>query len=165
MPLVRRTLAVAALAAVAACSDSTGPIMTRAAVTVPAPSLTATSVTGGAVTWIRFSVPVHIENTGFVTLMYSPCFERVDVRTGDTWAAAWTPDCAATEWIPLEIPPGESRDVDVQVQAAVSGPGGPQWLAAPGASEYRFVALLGLPAVKGRIPEFVSNSFTLVGGN
>lgn len=165
MSLGRRSITFVALAAgLAACSDSTGPIMPRATVTVPAPSLAATTVTGGAVTWIRFTVPVHIENTGMSTLQYSPCGGRVDVRSGDTWTAAWTPNCSATEWIPLEIAPGESRDVDVMVDAAISGPGGPPWLAPTAAVEYRFVALLASSTTNGRIPEFASNSFTLVIG-
>jgi hypothetical protein len=166
MLLARRTLSVVILAAgIAACSDSTGPLTPHAAVTVQAPSLAATTVPAGAVTWIHFTIPVRIDNTGMTTLQYSPCMQRVDVRTGDTWTAAWTPNCAATEWIPLEIPPGESREFSAVVDAALSGPGGPPWLASPNASEFRYVALLASETTNGRVPEVPSNSFTLVVGN
>lgn len=166
MLIARRMLSLVALVAgIAACSDGPWPRAPHAAVTVQSTSLTATTAAAGAVTWLHFSIPVRIDNTGTTTLSYSPCLQRVDVRTGDTWTAAWTPDCAATEWIPLEIPAGESREFSVVVDAAVSGPGGPPWLASPGASEFRYVALLGSQTTNGRIPEVASNSFTLVVGN
>lgn len=166
MVLARRMLPLAALVAgIAGCSDATGPRAPHATVTVQAPSLAATTVPAGAITWIHFTVPVRIDNTGTTTLAYSPCMVRVDARAGETWTAAWTPNCAAVDWVPLEILPGESRDISVVVDAALAGPGGPPWLASPSASEFRLVALLGSETTNGRIPEMASNSFTLVVAN
>ena len=165
MLLARRTLFCASLIALAACSESTGPLASSATVTVTSSSLAATRTTAGGITWIQFSVPVRIENTGTTTLKYEHCSEQVEARTGTSWSVAWTPICSVTlDRLALIIPPGESREFTEAVQAAVSGPGGPPWLASAGAPEFRFVAVLS-PNTTGRLPVVASNSFTLAIGN
>lgn len=166
MLLARRTLYLVSLIALAACSDASGPRAPSATVTVVGSPLVATTGVTGASTWIQFTVPLRIENTGTVTVAYKYCISRVDAHTASTWTAAWTTVCQpGTGFGPLEVPPGESRDVTETVSGIISGPGAPTWYAAPGASEYRFVPVLLSPDGKSLTPEVVSNSFTVTIGN
>ena len=167
MLLVRRTLTLVALVAgLAACSDSTGPRAPNATVTVQPTTLAATTVPGGATTWVQFTVPVRIENTGSTTLTLPFCADRVEARSEGTWITAWSPICMLTrDGVPLEIPPGESREFGETVQIPVSGPGTVPGLTAPGAIEFRFVESLANAGTTGRIPEVASNTFTLTIAN
>jgi hypothetical protein len=167
MLLARRTLSLVALvAALAACSDGTGPDAPRATVTVQPTPLAATTVSGGATTWVLFTVPVRIENTGSTTIEYGYCGDRLEARTGGTWTSAWAPICMATvDWVPVEIPPGESREFSETIQVRVTGPGSTPWLAAPGATEFRFVESLATSGTTGHARDVASNSFTITIAN
>ena len=166
MPLNLRTLSIGALAcALAACSDSTAPTAPQATVTVPAQSIAATTVTSGNLTMLQFTIPVEIENKGTVPLTFAYCASQVEARDADAWASAWMPSCAALDVFPLEIAPGERRDLTVAVGAVVAGPGGPAWHAGPTATEFRFVAGLMAPGMSGTIPMLPSNTFMLTTGN
>jgi len=160
----RHLLSLGLLAAtLAACSGTTAPAEPRANVAVQAPSVVATTVTVAGVTWLEFTVPVLIANTGSVALTYSSCASWVEARAGDAWKAAYTPLCMLSADGDVVIPPGESLAFNVSVQASLSGPGGPPWLADPSATDFRFSAGLTAPGTSGRIPIVRSNVFTLVG--
>jgi hypothetical protein len=164
MPLSRRTRHLVVLAfGVAACSDATTPGLPRATVTVPAQSLAVTTVPAGSVTWIEFTVPLRIDNTGSGPLTFEFCASRVEARAGDAWAAAWTPVCVADGAAPVVVPAGERREFTVSVRAAVQGPGGPAWVPGTTAGSYRFAAGLVAAGASGTIPVVPSNTFTLAG--
>jgi len=116
-------------------------------------------------TWIEFAVPVRIENTGAVPLEFTACASRLEAQTGSSWNAVWAPICSANASTLPAIPPGERRDVTMNVSAALDGPGSPEWRSDNVAGTYRFVAGLILSGVGGRIPTVASNTFTLAPGN
>jgi hypothetical protein len=164
MPLSRRTPYLVALASgLAGCSDSIAPRAPSASVTVQAQSLAVTTAPAGSVTWIEFTVPLRIDNTGSAPLTFELCASRVEARAADAWAAAWTPICLADRAAPLVIPAGERRELTVSVRAAAQGAGGPPWVPVTTAGSYRFAAGLVPAGANGNIPVVPSNTFTLAG--
>lgn len=163
MILNRRTLSLVALACgLAACSESTAPDDPDATVTVQAPSVAVTTVAAGEVTWIDFTIPLRIENTGSTSLTFVYCASRIEARAADGWSKAWSPVCLVESTLPVQIPPGAHLETSMTVRAAIGGPGGPTW--SPGTTDgsYRFVAGLLPDGAGGIVPTVSSNSFTLV---
>jgi hypothetical protein len=162
MLVLRRTSYIAALVILGiACSSPTGPGDPRATVVVQRDMLATTSVVAGTVTWLRFEVPIAIENSDRVALTFVGCATTIEARTGAEWTTAWTPTCSTGTDSPLVIPPGEVRELTVSVIAATAGPGGPEWRAAGTDGTYRLVAGLIPANTGGRIPKVPSNAFTL----
>ena len=163
MILYRRTLSVIAVAcALAACSDSTAPDEPGATVTVPAQSVAVTTVAVGDVTWIDFTVPLRISNTGSTSLTFVYCATRIEAQGNDGWSKAWSPACLVESTQPVRILPGAHLETSMTVRAAVAGPGGPPWSVGTTDGSYRVVAGLLPDGAGGKIPTVVSNSFTLV---
>jgi hypothetical protein len=158
---VSRTLVLLVACGVAACSHVTEPARPNAIVTVEAPTLTASVISGSRVTWLDFSVPLVIRNTGSVAITFEFCASRVEARSGDTWRTVWTPICALAASSINDIPPGESRTFNARVVGAVEGVGSPKWTSGGIGGAHRFVAGLILPGVGGLIPTVASNEFTL----
>ena len=166
MRLSRRTLVPAALAlSAAACSSATAPAEPRAIVTVLRQTLGVTVVPAGSVTWIEFTVPIRIDNTGPASLRFIGCASGLEVRVGDQWSDVWSPDCLAASASPVEIPAGESRDFAVSVGASIQGPGSPSWRATGIDGTYRFAAGVVRTGSGGVIPTVASNAFTLESGD
>jgi hypothetical protein len=161
MTLIRRTFSLLVACSLVACSNATEPKRPNAVVTVQTPALAATVTSGASVTWLQFTVPLTIRNAGSEAFTFYMCASRVEVRSGDTWSAAWAPICTAGSSSPNDILPGESRTFSVLVMAAMEGPGGPDWTASGIDGSYRFVAGLIVPGVGGLIPTVASNEFTL----
>src|SRR5262245_14974588 len=161
MAVVSRTLVLVVACGLAACSHVTEPSRPNATVTVEATTLTASVIAGSNVTWLDFSVPLTIRNTGSVPITFAFCASRVEARSGDTWRTVWTPTCALASASINDIPPGESRTFNARVVGAVEGLGGPKWSSGDIEGAHRFVAGLILPGVGGLIPTVASNEFTL----
>src|SRR4029453_11023501 len=87
MRLSRRTLFPAALPlSPAACPSAPAPAEPRAIVTVLRQTLGVTVVPAGSVTWIEFTVPIRIDNTGPASLRFIGCASGLEVRVGDQWS-------------------------------------------------------------------------------
>lgn len=165
MTLHRRTLSLVALACgLAACSESTAPDNLDATVTVQAQSVAVTTVAAGEVTWIDFTIPLRIENTGSTSLTFVYCASRIEARAADVWSKAWSPVCLVESTRPVRIPPGAYLETSMTVRAAVAGPGDPSWNVGTTDGSYRLVVGLLPDGTGGIIPTVPSNSFTLVSG-
>jgi len=149
------------LFALGACTNAVAPSAPAAVtVTVRAESVDPVVTTAGSVTWVKFALPLRFENTGATSVRVEPCASYIESRSGTTWRSAWSPVCAAGGASHRDIPPGETRDVEIQVAAALSGPGAPRWDAASMDVPLRYQAgYVGL-GVSGRIPTVASNEFT-----
>ena len=164
MSLGRRTPYLGVLVSgLAACSDATSPASLRATVTVPSQSLVVTTNPAGSVSWIQFTIPVRVDNTGSSALTFVVCASRVETSVSGAWAVAWTPICLADQATPVVVPAGERREFTVSVGAAVQGPGRPEWVPGTIAGTYRFAAGLVPAGASGAVPMVASNTFTLVG--
>ena len=158
----RRLLSSIVLASVlAGCARPTAPVERSAIVTVQAETIGAAVVAGGSGTWIQFTVPLRIENTGSTPLAFALCASRIEARTGDLWSAAWTPICALHSSDSADVPSGEHRDFSVVVSASVDASGGPQWHGTGITGAYRFVAGVTFAGTTGIVPTVTSNQFTL----
>ena len=158
----RRLLSWIVLAPVlAGCARPTAPIERSAIVTVQSERIGAAGVSGGDGTWIQFTVPLRIENTGSTPLAFALCASRIEARTGDLWNAAWTPICVLQSSDSVAVPSGEHRDFSVVVSASVDGSGGPQWHGSGVTGAYRFVAGVMFAGTTGVVPTVTSNEFTL----
>jgi hypothetical protein len=148
------------LSAAAGCTESTGPAF-RASLTVPRDSVTATITPAGTVQWLKFAVPITIQNAGRATVTFQYCNIGIDNRVaGDQWRAAWSPTCTVQAVSPDEIRPGETRELTVEVAAAVEGPGGPRWGSDEIDGTYRVHARVD--AADGTSPAtLTSNSFVV----
>ena len=165
MRLGRRTLVPAALAlSTAVCSRATAPPEPGAIVTVARQTLAVTVVPAGSVTWIEFTVPVRIDNTGPAPLHFVMCASGLEVRARDQWNDVWSPVCLAASASPVEIPAGESREFPVSVWASIQGSGSPSWRGTGTDGTYRFVAGVLRAGASGVIPTVASNAFTLASG-
>jgi hypothetical protein len=166
MPLRgRTTFAMVVTWAATACASATEPSAPRATVTVQRDTIVASRVVGGSVTWIRFTVPAAIHNGGSVSLTYPYCVSVIEAPARGVWGVVWSPICALGSKTDLEIAPGETRQISVDVSAAVAGPGGPTWGSASVDGTYRLAVGLVAAGLDGRIPQIPSNPFTLVDGS
>jgi len=166
MRIDRRTFVLAGVAvSTAACADSTAPPEPSATVMVERQTLAVAMVPAGSVTWIQFTVPVRIHNTGSGPLRFVICASRLEAQGGDQWNAVWAPVCLAESAMAPEIPAGESRAFAVSVWASVQGSGSPAWRATGTDGTYRFVAGVVRSGVGGVIPTVASNGFTLASGS
>jgi len=163
MPLRGRTIfVVVATWAAEACSGTTDPRAARATVTVQRDTIEASRVVGGSVTWLQFTVPAAIHNAGSVSVTFSYCASVIEAPARGAWDAVWSPICALDSRAALEIAPGETREITVDVSAAVAGPGGPTWNSAAVDGTYRLAVGLVAAGLDGRIPQIPSNSFRLI---
>jgi hypothetical protein len=166
MPLRGRTTFVMVVTlAGTACSSATEPSAPRATVTVQRDTIVASRVVGGGVTRIRFTVPAAIHNAGPVSLTYPFCAAFIEAPARGVWDVVWSPSCVLGSSTDLEIAPGETRQIAVEVSAAVAGPGGPTWGSAAVDGTYRLAVRLVAAGLTGRIPQVPSNPFTLVDGS
>ena len=158
MPFARRSIAIILLAAGgASCATPSAPALS-ASVRVRVAEVVATRVMAGAVTWIHFTVPLTVENHGATDFRSVSCAAAVDVLVNARWTRAWSPVCAAASGD--IIPAGATRNLDIAVGAAVSGPGAPTWSGSPGA-QYRVSLGVLTDRVDGELPRLTSNSFTI----
>jgi len=144
------------------CSSTTEPHVVRATVTVQQITVTATRLVAGTVTWVNFTVPAAIRNDGGTALTFYYCASSIEGRVGAEWSTVWSPICALGSARTVEIAPGETRSITVDVGAAVAGPGGPTWERDAVAGTYRLAVGLVTPGLNGLIPRLTSNPFTLV---
>jgi hypothetical protein len=154
-------LAAAIVLLGAACRESTAPLNERASVVVQRDTLTSTTVTGGTMQWIHFTVPVAIHNTTQVPQTFDYCASSIETQVGGTWTRVWSPYCLMN-FVPLvPILPGETRSVNVVVDAAIAGPGGPPWEGASVNGTYRYAAWITPVEVVGTVSWTASNAFIL----
>lgn len=150
------------LFAVGACTNAVAPPSPASVtVTVRAASLDPVVTAAGSVTWVRFTLPLRFENTGSTSVSVAPCASYLESRSGGTWRLAWMPICATGGASLRDIPPGETRDAEIQVDAALAGPGAPRWDAASLDVPLRYQAGYVRQGVSGKIPTVASNEFTL----
>jgi hypothetical protein len=151
-------LAVALLAGVAtatACDVSTAPRNQPVTVAVTADTIIAGLNTGGAVTWLQFTLPVAIHNERTVAMTVDYCLASVEEPSGTEWTMVWAPICAAEGTTALTIAPGETKAFQWPVVAAVSGPGGPKWGSQTLNGTYR------LSLATAALGTLTSNTFTI----
>lgn len=163
MSYLRQILVLAvSLSAVGACSSAVAPPdPSTVTVTVRAASVNAVVTTAGSATWVRFTLPIRVENTGATLIKFSPCASYLESRAGETWGSAWSPVCASVPDSRNEIAPGASLDAEITVAAALAGPGSPQWDSLSLDVPLRYQAGYLAAGVSGRIPTVASNEFTL----
>ncbi|MCC7054647.1 MAG: hypothetical protein IT355_15355 [Gemmatimonadaceae bacterium] len=152
------------LSALGACTNAVAPPAPAAVtvtVTVRAASVDPVVTAAGSVTWVRFTLPLRFENTGATSVSVEPCASYIESRSGGTWRSAWMPVCATGGASLRDILPGEIRDAEIQVAAALAGPGAPRWDAASLDVPLRYQAGYVWHGVSGRIPTVASNEFTL----
>jgi hypothetical protein len=150
------------LSALGACATPVAPPTPAAVtVTVRAASVDPVVTTAGSVTWMQFTLPLRFENTGATSVSLEPCASYLESRSGTTWRSAWMPVCATGGASLRDILPGETRDADIQVAAALAGPGAPRWDAASLNVPLRYQAGYVAYRVSGSIPTVASNEFTL----
>jgi len=123
-----RALSIAALAAIA-CSDPTGP-KPKAEITVLVDSVHITTGTGvqpynRTYTWMRFTVPVTVRNTGTDPITLNWCQPTVVRDSAETASFVWHPLCVSDgdDYTGAPIPPGAERTANYSVDATTSGPG------------------------------------------
>jgi len=140
---VRRTLLPAAmiLAAVVACTDATGPAPS-AIVRVDADTIHAQRYQAGSVAWLRFVVPVTIENPSSSSVFLQDCMYGVEQPDGAQWRRVWSPICSLGASAGTEVRAGEQLALTLPVDAATSGPGAPEWNSAAIAGTYRLAVSL-----------------------
>ena len=158
-----RHLPHAILLCVTACGDATAPRDPRATVVVRSETVDVIRSVGDGVSWMRFTLPIVIHNDGEHPLRFEYCASAVEQPAADGWRAVWTPICSLPAGPPGEIQPGESRELDLTVIAAVQRPGAPLWESAEIAGTYRFAAgLIPTNLRRGLIPHVGSNAFVLI---
>ena len=158
MSLLRRGLSVALLVAGSAfCAAPSAPDIS-ATVRVRSTDVLGARVAEGAVTWLRFTVPLTVQNLGDADLRIVDCAAAVDVLVNARWNRAWSPICAAASG--AIIPPGATRDLELSVSAAVAGPGSPAWSGSPDAN-YRVSLGVWSNRIDGELSRLISNSFIL----
>jgi hypothetical protein len=158
MARFRRGSAIPLLVAgIVACATPSAPEIS-ATLRVRSADLQAAQVTEGTVTWIRFTVPLTVQNLGVTDLRFIDCSAAVDALVSARWTRVWSPICAAASGALL--PAGATRDFDLVVSAAIAGPGTPAWSGVPDAN-YRVSFGVWSAGVDGKLPRLYSNSFAL----
>jgi hypothetical protein len=156
-----RSLCCTALPLIVACADGTAPEL-RATVVVQSSTVIATVSAAGSIDWMRFTLPVAIYNGSRRLIRFEYCASAVEKAAGSGWRAVWTPICSLSADSPAEIQPGETRELSLDITAAVDGPGGPRWDSDEINGTYRFRAGLVPDGYSGVIPGTGSNTFVLV---
>jgi hypothetical protein len=158
MSIFRRGLSIVLLiAGIVACATPSAPEI-AATLRVRSADIQAAQVVEGAVTWIRFTVPLTVQNLGATDLRIIDCAAAVDALVSARWNRVWSPICAAASG-PI-LPAGATRDFDLLVSAAIAGPGSPMWSGAPDAN-YRVSLGVWSAGVDGELPRLFSNRFVL----
>ena len=114
---------------------------------------------GGAPETLRFIIPYRVENFGSEPLMFHGCPSgRVEVVTSQGWRPAWNGHqiCLAI-FAPITVPPGESRDLELQVSASIGG-ADPDWQVDGIAGTYRYTLAVFEPEQS----RLTSNTFRLI---
>jgi hypothetical protein len=145
----------------ACAGDTMAPIEVRASVVVP-DTLSARHMPAATAQWIQVSMPVSIRNTSSVPLSFMYCASSIEAESGGSWTSVWSPYCLLTQNSASPILPGETRVVQLSVDAAISGNGGPMWGDGTLTGRYRLSAALLPDGYSGVIPKITSNTFTLV---
>lgn len=148
------------LLAAGACASAVAP-SAQATVTIRATRVDAVVTVAGSVTWVQFTLPLRFENTGGTPVSLEPCASYLESRSAATWSTAWSPICSASGESLKNIPPGQSRDTQIEVIAALAGPGAPRWEADGLGGLLRYQAGYAFQGLRGRIPTVASNEFTL----
>ena len=143
---MRRLTLLFALAGAMACSESTSP-MRQVRVSVADTSIAATIVHAGSVDWLQFTLSVTVDNRSAVVVAFNPCMSSIEGSDGMSWSLVWSPICAFTGVGDPQVAPGEMREFDFSVNAAVAGPGGPKWNSPRVDGTYRYQA--GVVALDG----------------
>ena len=164
MSLTRQALFVAGLGCAGlACTDTTSPSVPRASAVVQRDTIVPALITAGTVTWLRFTVAVTVHNTGTAALAFDLCESAVEVQAGSGWGPAWSPICALVLGSGPVIPAGASRELTVDVKAAVQGPGYPDWRATTVDGTYRLLVALASSGARRADLRVTSNAFILAG--
>lgn len=140
---VRRTLSLPAmlLAVLVACADVTSPDLS-AIVRVEADTIQAQHYQAGSVAWLRFVVPVSIQNTSSASVFIHECSYGVEQLVDSQWRDVWNPICSLGTGLGTEVRPNEQRSLAVRVDAATAGPGAPEWKGVAIAGTYRLTVVL-----------------------
>lgn len=156
-----------------ACSDTAAPGgIPAVSLEVERDTLVASMTNAGSVTWMTFTVPVSIHNMGARTVTFSSCNAAIAAPSGTGTYLVWMPICSLDRAGTVAIGPGDTRHVEVRVNAAVEGPGAPAWNSEVIDGSYRLGVRLaplrmkptGVPAASGDLanPLVLSDEFTLV---
>jgi hypothetical protein len=141
------------------CSEPTRP-GAHVRVSVASDSIVGTIVHAGDVDWLHFSLTVAIENRGGAPVEYTVCLSSIEGYDGAGWSTVWSPACFVLAASDGQVAPGETRQFELDVTAAIAGPGGPTWNSPQVAGMYRFQA--GVYATDGSsIDVNPSNGFIL----
>ncbi len=158
----RSILLAIAVACGLGCGEPTGP-NAQVRVSVASNSIVGTIVHAGDVDWLRFPLAVTVENQGRATVAFTICMSSIEGNAGTGWSNVWSPACfvlSAGDDDGDNVPPGDSRQFQIDVSAAVAGPGGPMWNSPQVAGTYRFRA--GVYATDGSVIDAApSNEFIL----
>lgn len=155
----RSILVVIAVACGLGCGEPTGP-NAQVRVTVASDSIVGTIVHAGDVDWLRFPLTVTVENRGRATVGFTICMSSIEGNAGTGWSNVWSPACFVLSVDDDDVAPGDSRQFEIDVNAAVAGPGGPMWNSPQVAGTYRFRA--GVYATDGSVIDAApSNEFIL----
>lgn len=147
------------LAVLVACADATGP-EPSAVVRVEADTVHAQHYQAGSVEWLRFVVPVSIENTSSASVFFQSCQSAVEQMDGGQWRAVWSPICSAGTATGTEVRPGEQLSIALRVDAATAGPGAPEWKSVAIAGTYRVT--VGLITARRDAPSVTMRSDTFL---
>lgn len=135
MHLTRRNVVLLAIAAgPASCAWPTEPSI-KAILAVEASTIVATREELGGDTFLSFSVPMTVYNSGKSAINPITCGASIEVLGSLGWSEAWrsTPICNLALTLPLA--PGGTRELQIGVRALINSPSDfiQQWRAPAGA--------------------------------
>jgi hypothetical protein len=165
MRIRQRLLDTVALVAVAGCQTIIEPAPQPASVAVQRDTLVATLSSAGGVEWMHFTIPVAIYNSSVQTLSFNYCASSIDAPVGGGWTTVWSPICALSTTATTDILPGQTRQLTLAIDAAISGPGGPAWQSANVNGVYRLAVGFNPASMSVTMPKISSNTFTLLKGS
>lgn len=163
MSHVRRVPMLAAFVLIGSgCEAPVGRPTVAVGVSVLLTSVDAQVSQTGSITWVAFALSVRFENLGETQVIFVPCASFLESLSGSGWRAAWRPICLAVDGSSLHhIPPGDKRTVEIQVTAALAGPGGPKWEGAGLDERLRYRAGYSFPGATGGMQTVPSNEFRI----
>jgi hypothetical protein len=130
-------------------------------VTVQRDTIIAERMPAGSVQWMRFTVPVSIHNTDVAPVTLAYCGNGIETPENSGWRSVWSPFCLLESTSQITIAPGDTRQIDFDVTAAVAGPGGPEWRNATVEGTYRITIGMIADNSGGRAPVVASNTFVV----
>ena len=134
---MKRLRVLFALASGLACSGTTSPNQ-EVRITIADTSIAATINHAGSVDWLQFTLRVTVDNRSSETVAFNRCLSSIERNDGMAWSRVWGPACFVTTSGDPEVSAGQQREFDLDVVAAVAGPGGPTWDSPTVDGTYRF---------------------------